>query len=1036
VFLGDEFGWAFKTEAMRILICHERFLFRFGADRVLILLGKGLAERGYTVSIMANRYDRPILEQFAARIVDVPEPPGRYFYLNEDTVDWLRTAWESLFDDRTRPDVILVGGWPFYAAIPFFRSVCPEVIYVDCGAVPLEGYEGGALRTQQKLRQLRAEFLPQVSRIVVNSDFTRKTQSVVDSGGAVPAQTILLGADHVENSLWASAHVRGAEPSGQALAVVDGLKAAGRKVILSLGRWETGCYKNSEEALALLRAVREQIPYAVLAILAPADVEIPSDLREAVHLLGFPDDTELAEIMRKSDLGVSLSRWEGFNLPLAEMQWLNRPALAYDLAAHPEVILHPRFLCSDFGDMVGKSVAILSGRGLSGEIHAEALLRFRHRFRWSRMIEEFQQLLTGRSDSRIHLVIDVSNSTKDPANSGVIRVTRRFGRALQRCEDPLFVVWQAGANRYVLPTREEFAQLGQFNGPLLSSQKRLSPSASERVDLEQAFDRFGRRDPWLISTETMTELRFQQIRHYVRRLDLRAAAIFHDAIPVLRPDLCNEEMRANHLGYMTGLAECDVVVPISRYSAQCLRDSWNAQGITGCMIRADVLPGEFGGSIRTTSPSPDTNVVQILCVSTLEPRKNHRRLVEACLSVDESHPNLRWKLTLVGNKYQGAFEIADWIQEVSRHHPEVQWFGIVDDDTLRRLYQEAAFTVYPSVIEGFGMPILESIWFGRPCICSHDGVMGELAREGGCLTADVEDVRALAEAIATLAEDRQLRHRLSGEAAARKLKTWDDYGEEFMGILSATPPPVHPTVSAAPLPSGGGPAPHRPVPWTDILYSSCILQNWQMHDGERLALLGLLARHKPHCSIEVGTFLGGSLSLIAQFSDLVFSIDSDPAVVRRVPPIPNVTFLTGDSADVLPALFRELTAAHIAVDFILLDGDNSQAATKRDIGLVLQYVPLKPLFVVMHDSFNPECRQAILDSAWADSPYCHWVELDLVPGRAADYDGPIKGELWGGLAAAYFQPTPRDGPLSFNRTADSTFRTMAENFQAKKSRTV
>jgi hypothetical protein len=132
---------------------------------------------------------------------------------------------------------------------PFLPLGLPEVIYVDCGAVPLEGYEGGALRTQQKLRQLRAEFLPQVSRIVVNSDFTRKTQSVVDSGGAVPAQTFLLGADHVENSLWASGQVRGAEASGQALAVVAGLKAAGRKVILSLGRWETGCYKNSDQAL-------------------------------------------------------------------------------------------------------------------------------------------------------------------------------------------------------------------------------------------------------------------------------------------------------------------------------------------------------------------------------------------------------------------------------------------------------------------------------------------------------------------------------------------------------------------------------------------------------------------------------------------------------------------------------------------------------------------------------------------------------------------------------------------------------------------
>jgi glycosyltransferase involved in cell wall biosynthesis len=594
----------------------------------------------------------------------------------------------------------------------------------------------------------------------------------------------------------------------------------------------------------------------------------------------------------------------------------------------------------------------------------------------------------------------------------------------------LFVVWQGDANRYVLPTREEFAQLGQFNGPWLSNDNRLSPSASERVDLEQALERFGRRDPWIIFSETMMEARFQPIRRYVRRLNLLAAAIFYDAIPVLRPDLCNEETRDNHRGYMLGLAECDVVVPISHYSARCLREFWDAQGVAGCAVHADVLPGEFGGSGRVAAPPADSDLVRMLCVSTLEPRKNHRRLVEACLALKQSHPNLRWELTLVGNKYQGAFEIADWIQEVSRQHPEVQWLGIVDDDTLRRLYGEAAFTIYPSVMEGFGLPIVESIWHGRPCICSPDGVMGELAREGGCLTADVQDVPALSGAIAALAEDRQLQRRLFRQAVARELKTWDGYVAEFLGILAAAPPPV--PVAAAPQPGESVPA-DGPVAWTDVLYPSCILRNWQMHDGERLALLALLARHKPHCSIEIGTYYGGSLSLMAQFSDMVFSIDIDPEVLHRVRPMPNVTLLTGDSAEVLPVLFRELTASQIAVDFILIDGDHSKAGLKRDIGLVLQYVPLKPLFVVMHDCLNPGCREAMIESPWYDSPYCHWVELDLVPGRPVDNEEAAHGELWGGLAVAFLQPTPRQGPLVVNRTADSLFRTMAANFQAKSS---
>jgi hypothetical protein len=472
---------------------------------------------------------------------------------------------------------------------------------------------------------------------------------------------------------------------------------------------------------------------------------------------------------------------------------------------------------------------------------------------------------------------------------------------------------------------------------------------------------------------------------------------------------------------MIGLAACDVAIPISHYSGQCLMEFWQAERIAGCPISVNVLPGEFGGSRRANLPATDSPHIHILCVSTLEPRKNHRRLVEACLLLEKTHPELDWTLTLVGNKYAGSFEIADWIQEVAARNPRVRWLGIVDDTTLHNLYGEAAFTVYPSLMEGFGLPILESIWHGRPCICSRDGVMGEHAQDGGCLTTDVQDVGALSEAIATLAQNHELREDLSQQAIRRELKTWKDYVGEFRDALAKAPLRLPPTTPSAVQPLASE------VAWTNLLYPSCILEHWQMFDGERLALTGVLARHKPHISIEIGTFHGGSLSLISQCSDIVFAIDIDPQSVVRAGHLPNVTFLTGKSSDILPLLFRELTDAGLSVDFILLDGDHSAEGIKRDISLILEYIPTKPLFVVMHDSFNPGCRQGMLDSPWHESPYCHWVELDFVPGRMVDNDEPAKGELWGGLAIAYLQPAPRNGYLRIDRTAESLFRIAAEH---------
>jgi glycosyltransferase involved in cell wall biosynthesis len=111
------------------------------------------------------------------------------------------------------------------------------------------------------------------------------------------------------------------------------------------------------------------------------------------------------------------------------------------------------------------------------------------------------------------------------------------------------------------------------------------------------------------------------------------------------------------------------------------------------------------------------------------------------------------------------------------------WLKHVDDKTLHALYRECAFTVYPSLMEGFGLPIAESLWHGKPCVCGGNGALGEVARGGGCLIVDQTSTSALADGIKSLLQDRQLRERLSDEARARKFRTWSDYIEKFLTYL-------------------------------------------------------------------------------------------------------------------------------------------------------------------------------------------------------------------------------------------------------------
>ena len=732
--------------------------------------------------MMANRFDADVVHSLFSRIITCPGDGAPDLELNEYTADWLRTNWSQLFSPGNAPDVVIVGGWPFFSTIPFFREVCQHVIFIDFGVVPSYGYSEGVRVTLDKLRALRKMHLPSSSLIVSISRFIMESQSRPDAANVAPTKTVLLGADHMEMSVWPASQLGPDSVRRTSLEMLRTLKAEGKRLILCLGRWEPGCYKNSQLIFDIASAlVKLHSNIAILVLDKPESLNIPEELANVIQPVGFPDDNELIEIMKESDLGLSTSLWEGFNLPLAEMQWLGRPALVLNEGAHPEVVAHPWFLCRDAGEMATKAVELLSGEGPDPSTVTRSIDKFRRFFRWDRFMDEYAGILRDLSKSQaggLLLLVDVSNSCRDTANSGVVRVTRRLCRELQRNgESPIFIIWDERNGRYVFPTDSEYDLLGRFNGSIPPPGSPVSVSDQDRVLVEPKLRDPAVKQRWLLIPELIQESSFKLVRRFARQSNLQIATIFYDSIPLLRPDLCNEQVRNNHRSYMLGLAECDLCVPISAFSATCLEDMWRESGVTTeCRVVTDALPGEFGNAPRKTIPPEQQNgKVNILCVSTLEPRKNHRSLVQACLWIGEQDPSVDWCLKLVGNRYAGAFEIAEWIQDISAKYPRIQWLGVVDDARLDALYQEASFTAYPSLIEGFGLPIVESVWHGRPCICYNRGVMAELAEDGGCLTVDVTDPIKLGEAILQLATNDSLRMKLSRDAENRSLKTWRDY---------------------------------------------------------------------------------------------------------------------------------------------------------------------------------------------------------------------------------------------------------------------
>ena len=141
----------------------------------------------------------------------------------------------------------------------------------------------------------------------------------------------------------------------------------------------------------------------------------------------------------------------------------------------------------------------------------------------------------------------------------------------------------------------------------------------------------------------------------------------------------------------------------------------------------------------------------VLYVGNIEPRKNLTRLVLAWESVC-SAGSCEIPLVLVGRRawlYRETLRVI----RASRQTRRIHLTGYVAEEDLPALYSGARLLAYPSLFEGFGLPVLEAMACGIPVLASDIKPLREVA-EGAALLVDPTDPRALGEALRTLVEER------------------------------------------------------------------------------------------------------------------------------------------------------------------------------------------------------------------------------------------------------------------------------------------
>lgn len=166
---------------------------------------------------------------------------------------------------------------------------------------------------------------------------------------------------------------------------------------------------------------------------------------------------------------------------------------------------------------------------------------------------------------------------------------------------------------------------------------------------------------------------------------------------------------------------------------------------------------------RFTRDGPAAEGDYVLAVGTLEPRKNLPRLVEAARRNDV-------ELRVVGARGWGAVDVGG---------NGVRWLGEVGDEELASLYRGALCVAYPSVYEGFGIPVLEAMACGVPVVTSRGTAMEEVA-DGAAVLVDPSDAADLAAGIERAAAERETLA-ARGLERARAFR-WDAIAEKTLGV--------------------------------------------------------------------------------------------------------------------------------------------------------------------------------------------------------------------------------------------------------------
>ncbi len=370
------------------------------------------------------------------------------------------------------------------------------------------------------------------------------------------------------------------------------------------------------------------------------------------------------------------------------------------------------------------------------------------------------------------VLVDADYSAKNDKQTGIQRVTRHVCGLWTRARDVQFVVWADEHAGYRRLTHDETRRLLRGADPSTGLEEEEPEVPTPRLCV-----------PWrstLVLTEVPPQGGTPALAALAESSGTAVVAIGYDAIPITSIDMRPLADATTFVRYLSMLKHARRIAAISSSSFAefaGFSSALAAQGLAG----PEVVEVRLATDVPPVQPMPAPERPVVLCLGSHEPHKNHL----AVLHVAEAlwRDGLDFELHFVGGPGWDVRAYDEAVARLTREGWPLVDHGMLPDDELWSLVAGATITVFPSLHEGFGLPVAESLSCGTPVITTDYGSTAEIAESGGCVLVDPRSDAALEAALRHVLTDSAFHGQLRDEARGYRPKSWATYADELWDAL-------------------------------------------------------------------------------------------------------------------------------------------------------------------------------------------------------------------------------------------------------------